>query len=124
MMAPIFYFGCYIEKGHYFWEPFNKTKVVHWPKYQPWGVILDGGLLTKGDYFFEQRDGWTCLSFWDQSVDTRPGSNGAFLCNEIVTPAELVRRAQKGWPEVFARSGFPNLVAVVERDDYWRNKKG
>lgn len=81
----------------------------------PWGVHLDGGLLkalpdfTYGYWIEAHVDDWTAVAFWDRSGDSRPGSNSAFIVHDNVDGNQLFKMAREQWPEVFSRSGFPQL---------------
>ncbi len=109
-------FGCIGVAGHYL---HSKTG-VNWRNEQtPWGDRLDAFLLTS-DYYNHNTavtglcsehhlNGWTAISFWDRSGDSRPGSNTSFLCHAEITAAELLALAREQWPHVFSRPGFPEL---------------
>ena len=105
----VLYFGCLREAGHYLHsKPYRRLNYEG----TPWGVWLDTGLLPKGEQydgqvFSAKKDGWTAIAFWDRSVDTRPGSNSAFLVQADIPTDELMRLAREQWPEVFSRPYFP-----------------
>jgi hypothetical protein len=77
----------------------------------PWGYSLDGGLLNgrslgQGEAVVEQRDGWTALSFWDRSVDSRPGSSSTFVFDTLLTPEEALTAAREMFAPIFDRFTF------------------
>jgi hypothetical protein len=49
---------------------------------------------------------WTVLSFWDRSVDPRPGSHSTFILFGILTFEAAVAKAKSEWPEVWKRYTF------------------
>lgn len=132
-----YYFGCWREPGHYLWLPgtggyphkagraegelLGSRSHSHDPKpgIIPWGYSLDGGLLTGSRYYTEgvarvaQRDGWTALSFWDQSVDSRPGSSSTFVFDALLTPEEALAAAREAFPPIFERFTFDVVLAAA-----------
>ncbi len=109
-------FGCIGVAGHYLRGSVKRN----WRNEEtPWGDKLDGGLLTDNYYKCDSTvtglcsehhlNGWTAISFWDRSGDSRGGSNTSFLCHAQITAAELLALAREQWPQVFSRPGFPEL---------------
>lgn len=115
-VARLLFFGCWDRLGHYLHTHAGRTVG---PSASPWGFSIDAGLLdqqapqVEGVAVVVQRDGWTAISFWDRSVDTRPGSNAAFLVDELVSGEDLLGRARATFPAVFARFGFEVRLADV-----------
>jgi hypothetical protein len=87
----VFYFGCWDAIGHFLWTPSGVSVPL---STTPWGNAVDTGLCPgkrdrrgevacenqrEGEAALHHLDGWTALAFWDRSVDTRHGSNSAFL---------------------------------------------
>ena len=131
-----YYYGCWERAGHYLWEPGRGGvpvkvgrqvyELLGRPRYMsgphpepviPWGWSIDGCLLKgrglrQGDAVSEQRDGWTALSFWDSSVDARPGSTSSFMFDEAMTPPEALEAARTMFPPIFARFGFAVALAA------------
>lgn len=133
-----FYFGCWIEAGHYLWHRGADGSPVK--KYDrgesrrrllgghphstdamqgeiPWGYGLDGGLLKgrslqQGEAVSEQRDGWTALSFWDRSVDSRGGSSSTFVFDTLLTPDDALAAAREAFPPIFERFAFAVALAA------------
>lgn len=121
MSRMILYFGCIRESGHYMWDARGRKSYHDIP--QPWGYSIDGKLCPPGDPWakngqpqgsaaLHHKDGWTALAFWDRTVDSRPGSNSAFLADETLTFEQLLERAKEAFPQVFARFTF-NVVPAI-----------
>lgn len=133
-----FYFGCWRDAGHYLWHRGTDGSPIKMydrgeaerrllgsyphsggertPGEIPWGYHLDGGLLNQrrtkqGEAVVEQRDGWTALSFWDYSVDSRGGSNSTFVFDELLEPARALELARTLWPPIFERFTFEVTLA-------------
>lgn len=104
-------FGCIGVPGHYLYQPNGRSLPLDG---QPWGDELDGGLLRgtipdkiDGQFVTENLDGWTAVSFWDRSGDSRPNSSTTFLINAIIGGDDLLKLARRQWPDLFKRPGFP-----------------
>lgn len=110
-------FGCIGQPGHYL---HSRRGIDFRLESTPWGSKLDGGLLTDdyyradttptGHWREHHKDGWTAVSFWDRSGDSRPGCNTTFLAKAELTGEELIELARAQWPHVFSRPGFPQLL--------------
>lgn len=83
-------------------------------------TILDAGLLPqKGDQvegliYSNNINGWTILSFWDRSGDSRSASNSSFLFHTgtgMYGLADLLGVAKEQFPSVFSRFGFDLKLA-------------
>jgi hypothetical protein len=123
----VLFFGCYSNvrpgyyaAGHYL---YSKHRRADARTDTPWGYKLDGGLLEgHGNKFQDDKyvvaklDGWTAVSFWDNSGDSRGASNSAFVVHADITGEELLKLAREQWPEVFNRPSFP-LKAELYCDD-------
>lgn len=99
----MFYFGPWDEAGHYLFIEGGRSVTDElrgsFP-FNEWKGDIDGALQPQdgsqdeGVALVHHKDGWTALSFWDRSVDTRPGSNsnyfaeGDFIFNEMVEMAK------------------------------------
>jgi hypothetical protein len=113
----VFYFGCYDDKGHYALAADGlglrySAEERDFVKNNPWSYKIDGGLCrswpqTEGEALIHHKDGWTALSFWDRSIDSRPGSNSNFLAEGTYTFAEMVEIATKNFPSIMKRFKFP-----------------
>lgn len=118
----VMFFGCLGQPGHYLQSKrSNRFRTDH----LPWGDSIDGGLLPKdgnkrqdGKFVFVKERGFSCVSFWDQSGDSRPASNSAFIVQaEEITADELFGLARQQWPEVFRRPNFPFALTPKETKD-------
>lgn len=117
------YFGCRgaNEPGHYLQEG-SKT-IYRPPPGLPWTLShLDSGLLTNGKHR-DVEDGrvwWTCggdllwlvFFWWDNSGDSRGGSNSAFCvqgfgCDDRQRALDY---ACSAYPEVIARQRCPLVL--------------
>lgn len=111
----VFYFGCWDAIGHFLRTPSGAT--VSTSK-TPWGNAVDGGLCPggrdplgrvhteaqrEGMAALHHKDGWTALAFWDRSVDTRYGSNSAFLAEGTLTLPQMMTLACESFPGIMAR---------------------
>lgn len=106
----VFYCGCIGQAGHYVWQDEN-TRMKH-------GVLRD--LVARSDGFFAPMEdlgddgatvvhyvhGYTVFSWWDASVDDRPGSNSTFWVEGVIPFLHAITAARKTFPSVFARLGY------------------
>lgn len=122
----IFYFGCLRESGHYLWLPSGSRTVADYDQRLPVTFpcrlsTLDSGFLPprapqdEGVARIWQTDGWTILAFWDRSVDSRPGSNSAFVLEGDLSFEEATAAARGAYPEVWARLKFEVRDAAGQR---------
>jgi hypothetical protein len=125
------YFGCVGQTGHHLWQSDGKGRPLRvgggidrqllgpipgWEddaetkRIIPWGWKVDGGLLPKhfgeGEATLVHKAGWTALSFWDRTVDTRPGSCSTFLFNAEMEFHVALRAATKEFSTIFDRLPF------------------
>lgn len=116
-----YYFGCHRESGHYWWYPDRLsdfrlregaiiTKVgagIH-PK-------IDSGFCPRpdvqGNGKLTEIDGWTVLSFWDNSVDKRSNSSSSFVARGAYDFAAMKAIAEAQFPRVWKRYTFPIVLA-------------
>lgn len=79
-----FYFGCVNIVGHHLWDHklnhYSGTECPFKPEeldipFCPPENTLQG--IAKISY----AKGWTILSYWDNSIDSRPGSHSTFLAS-------------------------------------------
>lgn len=105
------YFGPLTEPGHGFFD-YKGQPLAFNSVNQPWGTKIDGGLNggetmgKQGQARIHHKDGWTAMSFWDSSVDTRPGCSSVYLKTGLHTFDEMVGLAMKYFPERWAKMGF------------------
>ena len=112
-IAHVIYFGC-MDQGHHAHRPGGEKLrfgVHHTRKYQ-WIQQLDGFLppqgvsQLQGAATFHSIHGFSIVSFWDRSQDTRPGSSSTFFVEGAWTYEETLERALEAFPKVFARFMF------------------
>lgn len=110
-----FYFGCWgKEAGHYLWTPRgNRTHDQLLPADFPVAHhSLDGSLLPPRQPEAEGRathvhvNGWTIISFWDRSGDSRGKSNSAFIARGLLTFEEIVGISRQMFPQIWQRFTF------------------
>lgn len=108
MSTQVYYFGCDGQAGHYMHLPTMRTD-TKFMYGNPWGLSIDGGLLkgAKERYVLAKKDGWTALSFWDNTVDKRPGSHSTFLAQGEFTLEQMFELAHKNFPQIAARVSLP-----------------
>lgn len=123
------YFGCHIRAGHFLWAPGMASHIYYPP------MFLDGELAPVSKEWYEQQFivkfwrlhgvppmPWSAFSFWDRTVDKRPGSNSIFYVpGHTVSQEDMVAVTRRLFPEVWAR--LPELTLLDGFDDYTpRNK--
>jgi hypothetical protein len=108
----LFYFGCYGRSGHYLHVPSMEHAyglMAH--KYLEY---LDGDLAPEGGQVQFKAQLWrltgytptpySALSWWDRSVDKRPGSNSIlFAPGHTVTAQGILDLAHRLYPKVMGR---------------------
>lgn len=82
----------------------------------PWKWEVDrrmcpSGTQVQGWAALHKRDGWTLISFYDRSVDSRPGSNSSFLAEGNFTFEEMLGIAREYFPRVMSRFTFEIVEA-------------
>jgi len=122
-----YYFGCYDQPGHVFWEPEMRTpeRSHRVEDAVPWSMgEIDGGLAPRpthptreptrrdpecaqGVAALHHRWGWSALALWDRTGDSRPGSHSTFLLERgDATFEEMVAMAREHFPEIVERWPF------------------
>lgn len=116
---PMFYYGCHRDLGHYMWH--ENGEEVPWRRatlLQPWAERIDGGLcpgsVVNGVARFTQEHGWSALSWWDNSIDSRPGSHSTFIVQGVHTAAVILRMARERFPWVFSRFSYAVVLPTAE----------
>lgn len=126
-MKEVAYFGClrgaygHREAGHHLYRMVDgRLQSLPWTAIDltPWGKAIDSSLapcsspsrhsreMKQGWALLHQADGWTALSFWDRSGDSRGNSNSTFLVEETTSFDDLLARARETWPQLFDRFDF------------------
>jgi len=109
------FFGCWKHAGHHIYDPHGVTMDSFGP-FIP--ESLDGVLLRKGHRIPGQVDvtcfkDHTVIAFIDNTVDRRPGGNGAFIVEGYgLTKKECWAEATKLYPQIVER-----LKAVTRQGD-------
>lgn len=115
MSKPVLYFGCFGEIGHYLYVPSDRGPVsapVKMARDLAWTRICDGGLLEEGGDQDEGSAVWSfvrgysIVSFWDRSGDSRGGSSSSFLLHGMHSSAEVLVAAGLAFPQIFERFRF------------------
>lgn len=118
----IYYFGCMSDAGHHLYSPSGKSGrdslcIYDLPK--PLYPSIDTGYCSKdkaeGSYYYTKDSvGFSIISIWDNSIDSRPGSHATFLTTPIMSHDELLAAAKKTWPKIFGRMRA-SLIRKTER---------
>lgn len=118
------YFGCVGQVGHYLYMPGDRGPV------QPhgmesrrlaWASICDGGLMdanreeqVEGAATWSHVKGYSIVSFWDRSVDSRFASSSSFLVYGVVSFDQVLDISRKMFPTIFERFKF-EIVAYLPK---------
>lgn len=120
----LFYFGCWNGAGHYLRGPSENMGVAVGPFTLG---MLDGGFAyhvrDRSGMFVQDENavsvthykGWTVMAMWDRSVDTRGGSNAAFICDGLRSHEEMWKLARKYYPRIVARLKAAPFIDVEEK---------
>ncbi len=113
-MKKLLYFGCIKDAGHYLWETQN-SRIYSFNIKIPG---LNKRVLEHLDSVFTPPD-WKpgylisivppvmIVSWWDNSVDKRPGSNSAFIGYGYKSAEQILDDAVKLFPSVMSRQERP-----------------
>lgn len=109
-----YYFGCWSPQriGHYLYDADGHNAERTAEKLLPMRpVSFDGGLLNgvpdkQGSAVLFHGRGYTLLSFWDRSGDSRPGSSSTFILPGTLTFESAVEDAELTFPERWSRILF------------------
>jgi len=118
-----YYHGCYREKGHY---PFDTSLFLKAKGPGPdWLWHNDGNLPPQNidqvegvaikRTWYKKPNGVTVLSFWDRSVDSRPGSSSSFMLPGVLTFQEALEAAREAFPKIWERYEF--VITEYELND-------
>lgn len=127
----MFYFGPWNEPGHYLFHEngttaWREATVVPWRRIdgclQP-GCKEDpdghwrhrGAPEIEGEAIVHHKDGWTALSFWDRSVDTRGACNSTYFAEGTFTFAEMVEMAKTRFAYRWNKMQFEVVEAPVKQ---------
>lgn len=108
------YFGCWQgEPGHDLRTPdgrrYSRLPFGYPPKIE--GRAVDMGFcpaigVSNGVAALRHVGEWTVLSFWDNSIDRRPGSHSTFISRGTLTFEQIVERSKAAFPDVWKRFTF------------------
>ena len=129
MKPKMFYFGPWDQAGHYLFS--EKGRSVYHEEERgtlPWHEMgyggkptIDGNLqprgpkpswhregpeLPQGVAALHHLNGWTALSFWDRSVDTRGACNSTYFAEGTFTFEEMVEMSKTRFSERWNRMKF------------------
>lgn len=112
----VYYFGCWLTSGHYYWKPCPDgypVKEWHAEKHSPWGLSIDTEVAPKGINqrqgicAVEHLNGWTALAYWDRSTDSRPNCNAALVAEGAFNFEQMMELFRHHFPKVLRRLPFP-----------------
>lgn len=113
-MAKCYYFGVWEAggAGHYLHEVGGR-KLYRLESGVPFReTILDTGLIppfvedVEGVVYRSVINGWTVLTFFDRSGDSRKNSNSAFVMAGTLEFDDAMALARESFPSIFARFKF------------------
>jgi hypothetical protein len=114
-----FYFGCWDRSGHFLVTPGGRHVYDNPKDFPVREGILDGGLLppfqpqVEGRAVLVHLSGWTILSFWDRSVDTRGGCSSSFVMRGTLDFVAATQRARERFPQVWNRYTFEVVLGTA-----------
>lgn len=107
------FFGAVKQAGHYLWRSGGFSASRAFEKALPFHFhFLDAGMLPEGVPQVEGAagycmiNGWTVVSFWDRSVDSRMGSNSAFIYPDERSFEEMIAISNVQLPWFWSRVKF------------------
>lgn len=118
----VLYFGPLKESGHFLFYETGERVSPHKlaDTITPWKDKIDGtiqpGMVLWRDHWIKEserggrsycygeavihhKDFWTALSFWDSTVDTRPGCSSTYLAEGTFSFEEMVALAKDRFSE-------------------------
>ncbi len=110
-MIKAYYFGCVKEVGHYWWtlglrkiynDKLPGVDAVYCPPDSEQEGRAQIIYLTPNQY----GGAYTLISFWDYSVDSRPGSNSNFMLEGVLSFEDMKIRSKELFPEIWKRFEF------------------
>lgn len=129
-VMPVYYFGPLYESGHHLYsvDGYMASREEH--DALPWTIDeLDGtvqpgrrfengrwvqrGPETEGEAVIHHKNDWTAMSFWDRTVDTRPGSSSTYIAKGIHTFEKMVEISRFRFPR---RWGMMKFKVTFKRE--------
>lgn len=118
-----YYFGIQGEVGHYLYKGRQHFNERYLPDDFPVSVAaLDGRLLPpklpqkQGRAELIHIGGWTILTFWDRSFDTRYGSSSTFVMEGTFDFDEAAGLAREQYPSIWNRFEFEVYPRVIQSE--------
>lgn len=120
----MYYYGPYKESGHFFFGEGGRLVLREERQGIPWqereidGILQPGcpdpkdrlkrrtRPMVEGEALLHHKNGWTAVSFWDSSVDTRPGCNSTYIAEGDFSFPEMVEMAKERFAERWSRMKF------------------
>lgn len=101
-----YYFGCLSprEKGHFLYDQNGRSRRSEAVGLPIRAEFLDGSLLfgvpdVPGNAVLFHGRGWTFLSFWDRSGDSRGASNSTFILRGTLSFEDAIEAAKAAFPQ-------------------------
>ena len=109
-MMKTYYFGCWDESAGHYLKDENRISISFYNNDLPW-ENFDGKLAPKdtrkaGIARLHHKDNWTALSFWDYSIDQRPGSNSIFFAEGTRSFDQMIQISKTSFPKIMERFDF------------------
>jgi len=118
-LPPLIYCGCHRVPGHHFFVPpmrpissagadIHKNNLKNLCRLDTGFAPQDTGAEGEAWFHSERVNGirHQVISFWDRSVDPRPGSHSTFLIIGDGCFNDAIAQCRGAFPEVFARFKF------------------
>ncbi len=119
----VLYFGPLKQSGHYmFYDDGTEVPYPTSITLTPWKDTIDGqiqpgqtlwrehwvarGNWKHGEAVIHHKDGWTALSFWDSTIDTRPGCSSTYLAKGTFDFEGMVALAKERFAERWNKMQF------------------
>lgn len=124
------YFGPWERAGHFLHDESGfrldsrELNALPWKEWDIDGKLQPGcfphprdgrwehsGPENEGEALLHHKDGWTALSFWDRSVDTRGACNSTYIAEGVFTFEQMVEMAKARFAERWNRMRFAVTLA-------------
>lgn len=115
-----FYFGWvkygghgFLQRGESYCSPLYQDRVPWKAKELDCKLQPHDEFQTEGITRIHYKNGWTAISFWDRSGDSRWNSNTSFIAEGIFSFNEMIEIAKDGFPNICKRFTFE----IREKED-------
>lgn len=111
-MNDVLYFGYFGVAGHYLYCSVDGKPRRNLDQRLEWMTMCDGTLLpqdppqVEGEATLSFHHGYSVVSFWDRSGDSRGNSNSSFLAKGTHSFEEVLEMAREAFPALFDRFDF------------------